>query len=961
MKTDELREKYLAFFETKGHSRRPSDVLVPSWDPSVLFTPAGMNQFKDHFLGKVKLDFTRATTCQKCLRTGDIENVGRTAYHHTFFEMLGNFSFGDYFKREAILWAWEFLTGRKWLGIDPARLSATVYKDDDEAAEIWAREIKLPPNKIERMGEDENFWPANAPSQGPDGVCGPCSEIYYHPEHGNEVEIWNLVFTQYNRVGNPPNNLRPLPSKNIDTGMGLERTAATLQQVPTNFHIDNLYPIVLAAAEVCGVKYVLDSDPGRRLRRITDHVRTCTFAIHENVYPGPKDAKYVIRRLLRRAVLDGRQIGVHEPFLFKLVPVVVELMRGPYPELAETAERVARVIKKEEENFFGTIDAGLDRIDRIFHEMRSDDRQTVDGRVAADLYQTYGVPPELFESLAVENNLAFDWAGFRDAMKEHGDISGAGQRELFKTGPMEALKKALHSTEFVGYGTTSADAIIKGIVFGSPPDDRLSDKIEAATSDSRSQIVPNRQEDAADSSRIPPIRVVLNVTPFYGESGGQVGDSGKLVGEGFEFLVHDTQKDGDLWVHYGHLAYGVMREGAQVKATVDSDRRDGIRRAHSATHILHHALQKHVGSHAQQQGSKVDSDELRFDFTNLQAVNDAQIADITAEVKSRIAAAEPIRAEILPIAKARELGAMMLFGEKYPDPVRMVTMGDFSRELCGGTHLENTCGIGSFEIIAELAISAGTRRIIARTGKKAEEHIEEVYEAIAKASQILGVNHHDILGATEALLTRQRMLKKQLSGGGCEFTSPMAPKKAAEIPRTPEALKRHLTQAGKLLSIGPLEVPARLEAIQKDLVALEKRLADRDAAGPLTADALLEQAETIDDVTIVVAEAAASETNVMRQLIDQIRQKADPAAVMLACRQGKERVTLIAGVSEALIRRGASAGKWIEPAAKILGGGGGGRPNMAQAGGKHPEKLPEALQAAKARIKELLAKGNQPL
>ena len=397
MKTDELREKYLAFFESKGHSRQPSDVLVPTWDPSVLFTPAGMNQFKDHFLGKVKLDFTRATTCQKCLRTGDIDNVGRTAYHHTFFEMLGNFSFGDYFKREAINWAWEFLTDKKWLGLEPDRLSATVYKDDDEAAEIWANDIGLSPVRIERMDEDENFWPASAPSLGPDGVCGPCSEIYYHPvdaqgKKGEAVEIWNLVFTQFNRVGDPPDNLRPLPSKNIDTGMGLERTAAVLQGVPTNYHIDSLLPLVEAAAEVCGVEYALDTEAGRRCRRISDHVRACAFAVHENVYPGANKEKYVVKRLLRRAVLDGHQLGLREPFLHQLVPKVVELMSKAYPELTETVDRVSDVIKKEEDNFFGTIDDGLSRIgtsvrrDAIVRSCAS--RRRSRSRVVSDLWRT---------------------------------------------------------------------------------------------------------------------------------------------------------------------------------------------------------------------------------------------------------------------------------------------------------------------------------------------------------------------------------------------------------------------------------------------------------------------------------------------------------------------------------------------------------------------------------------------
>ncbi len=366
MKTDELREKYLEFFETKGCVRRPSDVLVPAWDPSVLFTPAGMNQFKDHFLGKVKLDFTRATTCQKCLRTGDIENVGRTAFHHTFFEMLGNFSFGDYFKTEAITWAWEFLTDKKWLGISPERLSATVYKDDDEAYRIWKEKVGLPDARITRMDEDENFWPASAPSQGPDGVCGPCSEIYFHLDDGSDVEIWNLVFTQFNRVGDPPENLHPLPSKNIDTGMGLERTASVLQGVPTNFHIDNLFSIVEAASEVTGQKYVYDSDNGRRLRRITDHARASVFAIHENVYPGNKDARYVIKRLIRRAVLDGYQMNLRDPFLFKLVEAVAEASKVPYPDLQKTTARVSEVIEAEEKAFFATIDGGMKRIDQLF-------------------------------------------------------------------------------------------------------------------------------------------------------------------------------------------------------------------------------------------------------------------------------------------------------------------------------------------------------------------------------------------------------------------------------------------------------------------------------------------------------------------------------------------------------------------------------------------------------------------
>ncbi len=923
MKTDELREKYLAFFETKGHTRCPSDVLVPTWDPSVLFTPAGMNQFKDHFLGKVKLEFTRATSCQKCLRTGDIDNVGRTAYHHTFFEMLGNFSFGDYFKQDAINWAWEFLTDKKWLGIDPARLSATVYTDDDEAAGIWAKDVGLSVDRIERCGEDENFWPANAPSQGPDGVCGPCSEIYFHPDQGKSVEIWNLVFTQFNRVGEPPNNLRPLPSKNIDTGMGLERTAATLQGVPTNYHIDILMPIVLAAAEVCGTKYEYESDNGRRLRRITDHVRACTFAVHENVYPGANKEKYVVKRLLRRAVLDGHQMGMRKPFLHKLVPVVADIMKRPYPELQETVKRVSGVIEKEEANFFGTIDAGLNHIDRVFEQMRRESRVAVDGAVAAELYQTYGVPPELFESLAAEHNLAFDWQSYHRAMEQHGEVSGNVQHAVMGTrGPIDSLKQALHSTEFLGYEATEAEATIKGIIAGQSPQDHLCDKMEELG-----------HENA--------VRVVLDRTPFYGESGGQVGDTGKLIGDGFEFLVTDTQKDGGLVIHKGHLVRGVMREGAKVRAVVDAERRAAIRRAHSATHILHYALHKNLGSHAQQQGSKVDEDWLRFDFTNLSPVTSEQLAAINADVAARVAGADPVRWTILPLAEARKAGAMMLFGEKYPDPVRMVSMGTFSKELCGGTHLANTGEVQQFEILSEEGVSAGTRRITALTGRKAAEHAQHIELAIDQAAKLLGVSQMEVAEAAAVLVNHAREVRKLLGSGGGLVAKP--PAKDIISPRngkpSHEQIKQELSDTARQLSVAPLAVPQRIAAIQAEVAALEKQLAERAAAGPLTGDRLLESAEQVDGVTLVVAELPGVESNLMRQLIDQVRAKTSSSAVLLASRQGDDKVTLVAGISKELQARKLSAGDWIRPVAAAVGGGGGGRAGYGPSRRKEPRQV----------------------
>lgn len=865
MKTDELREMYLAFFESKGCVRRPSDVLVPTWDPSVLFTPAGMNQFKDHFLGKCKLEFTRATTCQKCLRTGDIDNVGRTAYHHTFFEMLGNFSFGDYFKREAINWAWELLTSTKYFGLDAERLTVSVYLDDDEAAEIWRSDIGLSNDRIERMGEDDNFWPAGAPSKGPDGVCGPCSEIFYHTRGGSSVEIWNLVFTQFNRVGAPPNNLRPLPSRNIDTGMGLERAASVLQGVESNFHIDILRPIVEAAAEVTGQKYDAASDNGRRLRRITDHVRACTFAIHENVVPGANKQKYVIRRLLRRAVLDGHQMGVRGPFLHRLVARVAEVMRRPYPELTDTVARVAQVIEKEEANFFATIDTGLERIERIFQAMKQSDRVMVGGDDAADMYTTHGFPPELFETLAAERNFTFDWDGFRRAMERHGVESGAGQQHaVFASGPLDALKKAMHGSEFVGYETIEAQGRVVGIIAA----DHLCDRV-----------------DEVGHAR--PVTVVLDRTPFYGEAGGQVGDTGEIVGEDFRFEVIDTQREGGFVLHVGHLRQGVIRQGVVVTARVDALRRQAIRRAHSATHILHYALRHHLGQHAQQQGSKVDADWLRFDFAHSGAVGREELARIEDEVNAKVIEASPVQWQTIALAEARQAGAMMLFGEKYPDLVRMVTMGDFSKELCGGTHLTNTGQVGLFKIIGEESVAAGTRRITAVTGQEAVRRARQVETALLEVASLLRCPVGDIGERVGGLIKEVRELKRNLAAG-----------------------------------------TARLQ---------------------VSADDLLAAAQTLDGAKLVVAEVAGGTPEGLRSLIDQLRQKTASVAALLASRD-EEKVVLVAGVTRDLVAKGAHSGNWVREAAKAVGGSGGGRPDMAQAGGKRPEQLAAALDVARQVI-----------
>jgi alanyl-tRNA synthetase len=880
MKADDLREAYLTFFESKGCVRRPSDVLVPRWDPSVLFTPAGMNQFKDHFLGKCKLEFTRATTCQKCLRTGDIDNVGRTARHHTFFEMLGNFSFGDYFKREAIHWAWEFLTSKDWLGIDPQRLTISVYHDDSEAYTIWSDEIGVPSTRITRMGEDDNFWPASAPSQGPDGVCGPCSEIFFRMPDGSEVEIWNLVFTQFNRVGDPPDNLRPLPSRNIDTGMGLERTCAMLQGVDSNFHIDILLPLVKAVAEVCGRTYAAETDDGRRIRRIADHVRACTFAIHENVLPGNNEEKYVVKRLLRRAVLDGHQMGLRKPFLHQLPAVVAEIMRKPYPDLAETSERVVSVIKREEEAFLDTIDGGLARIETLFSSIEKTGSGLVAGQDAAELYTTHGFPPELLETLAAERNCAFDWQGFREAMEAHGVRSGAGTRvEVFTSGPLDALKKAMHGSEFLGYETTSASGKVVGIIAR----DRLCESLEEIEHDD-------------------PVIVVLDRSPFYGESGGQVGDTGWLIAAedgadhaGGRFEVLDTQREGDFILHRGHLRQGKLTLGETLSAVVDTERRASLRRAHSATHLVHAALQHFLGPHAVQQGSKVDADLLRFDFSHGGSIGAEVLEQIEEMVNGNVLAAMPVTAQRLPLAEARHAGAMMLFGEKYPDIVRMVSMGSddhrVSRELCGGTHVSNTGEIGLVRILGEESVSAGTRRVTAVTGLEALRRLRRTEQTLALAAAAL--------------------------------------------------------------KVPPADVPARLAAVTKELKELRKGKGGAASAG-ISVDDLLAGAALVGDVRVVTADLGCGDAAAMRQCIDQLRRKGSPIAILLGGCDG-ERVTLVAGISRELEERGLSASDWIGEAAGIVGGKGGGRRDLAQAGGKDPGKLSAALNAGKATIERKLA------
>jgi len=872
MKTDELREKYLAFFETKGCVHRSSDVLIPKDDPTVLFTPAGMNQFKNQFLGIGPLEFTKATTSQKCLRTGDIGNVGITAYHHTFFEMLGNFSFGDYFKKEAIHWAWEFLTTKQWLGLDPERLTVTVYLDDDEAFDIWHKEIKLPADRISRLDESENFWPASAPSQGPDGVCGPCSEIYYlAPGATKPVEIWNLVFTQFNRMGDPPNNLHPLPMKNIDTGMGLERTASCLQGVLSNFEIDILKPMCIAAGDALGFKYTYDAAWGRACRRIADHLRACTFAIHEGANPGPEKADYIVRLLLRRAAMEGYLLGRKTPFLHSLVPAIVAGMKSAYPELVETVQSVSSVIKLEEEQFLDVVDRGMPRFEKLAAKAKSSG--VISGEDAFDLHQTYGFLIELTETLATQNNLKVDHEGYNKARKRHEATSGSGAfaDSVMSAGPIDSLKRQ-GGTKFLGYDLLTADCHVVGII-------------------SNKALV----SDFTAAGHETPIGLALDRTPFYAESGGQTGDIGTLVGhDGTEFVVADTQKDGDLWIHVGHLTKGKLTVGQALAATVDDTRRSGIRRAHSATHILHHALHCTVGKNATQRGSKVENDSIRFDFAHNQALTPDELRQVEDIINDCIAQGATVTTELLPIEEARKKGAMALFGEKYPDEVRVVSMGDFSVELCGGTHLSNTGQVGLCRITSEEPIAKGVRRITAITGKKAVQKGRDTDELVAQL---------------------QRMLK-----------SPQ-----------------------------PTELVTRVEALQNEVKTLSKQLAELASAN--VADAiggLVAQAEVINGVKVIAKKLEGVNREALRDFADQLRDKHSPIAVILGAEiDGK--VALIAAVSKPLVKeKSLHAGNVVKVAAKIADGAGGGRPDMAEAGAKLVDKIDEAIAAGAAELKKQL-------
>ena len=898
LSTDEIRKRWIEFFISKDHKPIASDSLVPQNDPSVLFTGAGMNQFKDHFLGRAKIDHPkqRAVTVQKCVRAGDIDNVGRTASHHTFFEMLGNFSFGDYFKQEAIQWAAEFLTDPQvGLGLEPERLNVSVYagdaklniKPDEEAIALWkkhapwlkeatAKEGFEPGWRIYAYGEDDNFWPANAPSKGPNGPCGPCSEIYYDVQPGGPpkpiaedgkryCEIWNLVFTGYDRKG--VGKIEPLPSPNIDTGAGLERMARVIQGKQTNYDIDLLQPIVQAVAKRAGKEYGKDFETDRRMRRITDHIRMATFAIADGVQPKNEGRNYVVRRLMRRAILDGQELGIDNVFTGQIATSVIEQMKVGYPELAPRSETLVRLVEEEEKAFKRTLSQGRQQLDEVVVRLKQSGDQKMAGTDAFRLWDTFGFPIELTREQAAQQGLEIDEEGYRTELQKAVERSRAESgmaKDIFAGGPVAKLKETFAGkpTRFEGYRELHIEnAVVLGIIQGDELVERASDM---------------------------EVLVLTDRTPFYGESGGQVGDQGWLRIGHHRHPVVDAQIVEGLVLHKVKLNGGIC-VGDPVILDVNSKRRHPTRQNHSATHLLHLALRETLGSHVEQRGSLVAPDRFRFDFTHFEAVTDQQLAKIEARVNDLVQENAPIETVNTTLAKAREEGAMALFGEKYGDKVRMVRMGP-SVELCGGTHCQRTGEIGYFCVMTESSIAAGVRRIEAVTGAA----------AVAEAQRV----------------------RATLSG----------------IARTLKSKSE--------------EVPARIEALQAELAARERELAShRKKAANAAAEDLVSQAKDVKGVKLLASRVDGADANALRTTLDGVRKSLPDAVVVLAGIKG-DKVSLLVNCSKESVKRGAKAGVLLKQLAPIVGGKGGGKPEMAQGGGSDASKVPELLKAAEGLLAE---------
>ncbi|MEH6933279.1 alanine--tRNA ligase [Bacillus sp. JJ783] len=871
----QIRQMFLDFFQEKGHAVEPSASLVPHEDPSLLWINSGVATLKKYFDGRVIPQNPRITNAQKSIRTNDIENVGKTARHHTFFEMLGNFSIGDYFKEEAITWAWEFLTSDKWIGFDKELLSVTIHPEDEEAFTIWNEKMGVPKERIIRL--EENFWDIG------EGPSGPNTEIFYdrgeaygndfsdpelYPGGENEryLEVWNLVFSQFNH--NPDGSYTPLPKKNIDTGMGLERMTSIVQDVPTNFDTDLFMPMIGATESISGEKYRNgDLEKDMAFKVIADHIRTVTFAVGDGALPSNEGRGYVLRRLLRRAVRYSKKLNINRPFMFELVPVVGEVMKDFYPEVLEKKDFIAKVVKNEEERFHETLHDGESILAEVIAKAKEEKTTVISGVDAFRLYDTYGFPIELTEEYAEEAGMTVDQAGFENEMEKQRERARAARQDVdsmqVQGGVLGEVKVA---SEFVGYGTVATESNVVALVKNGEYTDSL---------------------QAGEEGQL-----MLDVTPFYAESGGQIADRGYLLADGVKVLVKDVQKaPNGQNLHKVVVEEGILTKEAAVKALIDTKNRSSVVKNHTATHLLHQALKDVLGTHVNQAGSLVTSERLRFDFSHFGQVQADELEKIERIVNEKIWQSIDVAISQKAIEEAKEMGAMALFGEKYGDVVRVVQVGDYSLELCGGCHVDNTASIGIFKIVAESGIGAGTRRIEAVTGKSAYELMNDQVGLLKEAAGKMKTNPKDILTRVDGLFAEVKQLQKE-----------------------------NESLAAKLSNI---------------------------EAGNLT-DSVM----TVDGVNVLAAKVNVADMNNLRTMMDDLKNKLESAVVVLVS-VNDDKVNILAGVTKDLISQGYHAGKLVKEVASRCGGGGGGRPDMAQAGGKNPAQVEEALAFVQEYVKSV--------
>ncbi|MCM3473121.1 alanine--tRNA ligase [Brevibacillus borstelensis] len=874
---NQIRKMFLDFFVQKGHRIEPSAPLVPVDDPSLLWINSGVATLKKYFDGRIIPENPRITNAQKSIRTNDIENVGRTARHHTFFEMMGNFSIGDYFKEESIHWAWEFLTSKEWIGFDPEKLSVTIHPEDEEAYEIWHKQIGIPAERIIRL--EGNFWDIG------EGPSGPNTEIFYdrgerfgndpndpelYPGGENEryLEVWNLVFSQFNH--NPDGTYTPLPKKNIDTGMGLERMASIIQEVDNNYETDLLFPLIEAASRISGVAYKQDPELDVALKVIADHSRTVTFAIGDGALPSNEGRGYVIRRLLRRAVRMGKKLGIEQPFLYRLTETVGSMMGEFYPEVVEKRAFIEKVIRAEEERFHETLNDGLAILSEMVKAAKAEGKSQLSGPEVFKMYDTYGFPVDLTEDFAGEQGLSVDRDGFEQAMEEQRQRARDARQDVdsmqIQGGPLSDLTV---TSEFVGYTELVATGKVEAIV-------------------SANQLVDQAEEGQT-------VQVILSRTPFYAESGGQVNDEGELISDSVKARVSDVQK-GPMGqnIHTVTVEAGTLRVGDEVRAEVNREARLDITKNHTATHLLHQALKDVLGTHVNQAGSLVAPERLRFDFTHISAITPEELEQIEKIVNEKVWANLAVEISNRSLTEAKAMGAMALFGEKYGDIVRVVKVGEYSLELCGGCHVANTAEIGLFKILSESGIGAGTRRIEAVTGRGAYQFLNEQLGILKEVAQTL-----------------------------------KAP----------------------LLA----EAPARVESLQQQLKDVQRENESlRAKLGNIEAASLTDKLQQVNGVQVLAARVSASDMDNLRGMVDELKNKLGSVVIVLGSVDG-EKVNLVTGVTKDLMDQGLHAGKIIKEVATRCGGGGGGRPDMAQAGGKDPSKLQEALELVYELVKGQLA------